>query len=1090
MGKKSKKKKKVLKKKHSEQILNQKVKRPLPSSLIAKKDHKRPKISLCMIVKNEERYLDNCLKSVKDVADEIIIVDTGSEDGTVEIAKKYTDKVYFHPWKNSFSEARNHYLKYATCDWIFQIDADEELVQEDTHNLLDAVKNEELDAIMVQIVSKLREGKSEAIHSVERIFRNNGKIHYEGRVHNRLAGIKHAKVYPIRLIHYGYNQTQIHSKKKFDRTVSLLKMDLEDDPNNPKTYHYLSCSYLTQGMFQEALEAGLTAIRLAEAKNDRNMIYIWSHYNAAMSYYRLKELNKAKETSMSALSKYPKHIDSHYVLSLVYFDQKQWPRVIEHGNEYVRLIKLLKTSPEAFDNLVTCSVNEEWNVKVLMGIAHFELNQIKRSHEAFETAFSCAPEPLIALRATGIYFHNKKYLSKALEYLKRAHRENPEDQTVNTLIAHIESAGVPEVSEPTISCCMIVKNEEAFLKQCLESVKDYVDEIIIVDTGSTDRTVEIAKRYTDKVYFHPWEDSFSKARNQALQYAAYDWIFQIDGDEELVKGSGTKLREVVRKAGSADAIHVNIISPYSNGNKEARHNFERLFKNNGIIHYDGIVHNRVEGATNTKASNIELMHYGYTVDEKKAAEKFLRTSELLKKQIKENPDDPMPHHYLGTSYLSRNMFEKARKELILAIDLAEQKNDDNPLYLWSYHNVALTFFRMGDLKQAKTYSLQAIEKCPKHTDSFYLLTLIAAEEDKWKDVLSFGDNYIKLVNLFEEHPDQAGLIVNSTMKEGDSIHLVMGHAFHALEGYDQMSKHYQKAYEISDKKWQVWFNAGCFHTDRSQDFDRARKYLNLALEESPEEQEIWYMLAKLNKKTKLFQDEKQCLEKLFILGAKDIVILNRLASLCIEAGDFDGAFEALDKAKKSGTLNYPAMCNLGLIYRKQEQMEKAIQAYMQAVELHPQGVEAWTSLGEISLDVDRLDEAGVFFERALSLQSGLVKVLLQLCEIELRQNRMIEFLRWCDLVLKELGLDRDKTINDMEDVVAILLEIDFAARNSPEIATQALRVLRLLPVDFGSFPHTKTGALLKDKDAEETEFFLKELQKLSEASLYQPSKKS
>jgi len=71
----------------------------------------------------------------------------------------------------------------------------------------------------------------------------------------------------------------------------------------------------------------------------------------------------------------------------------------------------------------------------------------------------------------------------------------------------------------------------------------------------------------------------------------------------------------------------------------------------------------------------------------------------------------------------------------------------------------------------------------------------------------------------------------------------------------------------------------------------------------------------------------------------------------------------------------------------------------------------------------------------------------------------------------------------MEDVVAILLEIDFAARNSPEIATQALRILRLLPVDFGSFPHTKIGALLKDKDAEETEFFKKKLQKLSEAPL-------
>ncbi len=64
-----------------------------------------------MIVKNEEQYLDNCLKSIKDIADEIVIVDTGSNDRTVEIAKKYTDKIYFHPWKDSFSEARNHCIR-------------------------------------------------------------------------------------------------------------------------------------------------------------------------------------------------------------------------------------------------------------------------------------------------------------------------------------------------------------------------------------------------------------------------------------------------------------------------------------------------------------------------------------------------------------------------------------------------------------------------------------------------------------------------------------------------------------------------------------------------------------------------------------------------------------------------------------------------------------------------------------------------------------------------------------------------------------------------------------------------------------------
>ncbi|MBU4009168.1 MAG: glycosyltransferase family 2 protein, partial [Proteobacteria bacterium] len=210
-----------------------KKKKKNKSTIAAVKHSKKPLISVCLIAKNEEKYIDQCLSSVKKIADEIIFVDTGSTDKTVEIARKYTDKIYVHPWNDSFSEARNHYLEYATGEWIFQIDADEELVKEDIPIVSKAVQDGTIDAVMVQIVSKLREGKSESLHSVERIFRNNKQIHYEGRVHNRLVGIKNAKVYPIRLMHYGYDLGQTQSKKKFERTVRLLEMDLEDNPENP-----------------------------------------------------------------------------------------------------------------------------------------------------------------------------------------------------------------------------------------------------------------------------------------------------------------------------------------------------------------------------------------------------------------------------------------------------------------------------------------------------------------------------------------------------------------------------------------------------------------------------------------------------------------------------------------------------------------------------------------------------------------------------------------------------------------------------------------------------------------------------------------
>ena len=102
---------------------------------------------------------------------------------------------------------------------------------------------------------------------------------------------------------------------------------------------------------------------------------------------------------------------------------------------------------------------------------------------------------------------------------------------------------------------MIVKDEDQFLFMCLDSVKDYVDEIIIVDTGSTDKTVEIAHSYNAKVYHHPWENSFSKARNYSLKYATCDWILILDADEEIDKEDAHRLKEVIKDPVGSETAH-------------------------------------------------------------------------------------------------------------------------------------------------------------------------------------------------------------------------------------------------------------------------------------------------------------------------------------------------------------------------------------------------------------------------------------------------------------------------------------------------------------------------------------------------------
>ena len=395
----------------------------------------KPSISVCLIVKDEERFLDNCLKSVKDIAGEIIIVDTGSIDRTVEIAKKYTDKIYFHPWKDNYSEARNHYLDYAKGDWIFQIDADEELVKEDIQILLNAVKNPSIDVIMLQIISHLGRGKSESRHSLERLFRNNGSIRYEGRIHERLIGFKSPMIYPVRLLHYGYDlNDEDLSEQKLESRIRLLKMDIEEYPDNPIPYHYLSCCYLYHKLLYETIDVCLKAIELAERQNNKNPVFLWTRYNASIAYYILKDFKNTESMALSAIALDKRHLDSHFILIALYLDQSKWHEAIKCGNEYLFLAKQFKKKPEEFGTIVCNSISKYWKVLIWMGIAYYETDSIKEAERSFRTATSHASDPFNALKTIGIYYYNKALFPQARDYLVMAFNISKEDAVVNDLL--------------------------------------------------------------------------------------------------------------------------------------------------------------------------------------------------------------------------------------------------------------------------------------------------------------------------------------------------------------------------------------------------------------------------------------------------------------------------------------------------------------------------------------------------------------------------------------------------------------------------------------------------------------------------------
>ncbi len=162
----------------------------------------------------------------------------------------------------------------------------------------------------------------------------------------------------------------------------------------------------------------------------------------------------------------------------------------------------------------------------------------------------------------------------------------------------------------TISLCMIVKNEEKTLERCLESIKKAVDEIIIVDTGSFDRTKEIAKKYTEKIYDFTWDDDFSAARNYSFSKATMDFCMWMDADDLMSKEDIDKFIEYKRALNlSVDTIMMNYhISFDMNGNPTFSYYRERLVKNCKNAKWKGEIHEVIVPFGNIVYTDIAITH--------------------------------------------------------------------------------------------------------------------------------------------------------------------------------------------------------------------------------------------------------------------------------------------------------------------------------------------------------------------------------------------------------------------------------------------------------------------------------------------------
>ena len=237
---------------------------PIPDTL---------RLSICMIVKNEERFLRNCLQSAQGLADEIVIVDTGSTDGTLAIAREFGAKIVEYAWNDDFSAARNVSLDHATGDWALWLDADEEIAPGAAPAFRDAIQNAppQIGGYMVRfqnwLSSATRKSESDAengemaVHHACRLFRRVPGVRFEGRIHEQnlrslqSLGYGYAQGNGLTIDHFGYAGEIMTLRNKHERFIRMLRREVEECPDETFRYFHrfnLGNAYFTLGDMENA----------------------------------------------------------------------------------------------------------------------------------------------------------------------------------------------------------------------------------------------------------------------------------------------------------------------------------------------------------------------------------------------------------------------------------------------------------------------------------------------------------------------------------------------------------------------------------------------------------------------------------------------------------------------------------------------------------------------------------------------------------------------------------------------------------------------------------------------------------------------
>jgi len=603
-----------------------------------------------------------------------------------------------------------------------------------------------------------------------------------------------------------------------------------------------------------------------------------------------------------------------------------------------------------------------------------------------------------ALARSGDYERAKRVLTEALELDPDATEAAENLKRLNTYLQHNQTPAADLQAgagrRGALSLCMIAKNEEKHLPECLKALSPCVDEMIVVDTGSEDATVAIAKAMGAKVHHFQWVDDFAAARNESLRHATGDWVLWMDADDRIEPADLTRIHELLGQPRDR-AFFFTLRSGYE-GEATTLVKQIRLAPNLPGLHFSSRIHETLHASIRELRlgmfdTDITVTHVGYAIDEEAMNRKMRRNRRLLQMEAEANPKDFRVWYYLaGTS--------SALGEDDKCIDICNRMLADPDCDGWM-RGAALGMLADYDVKHgqyepAAARLQEARELLPRHPQMALQLAQCYYQLDRHDDarallnevvsssvevtefpilpesLYSISHYYLGLCAEDDDQPHEALAEYEKALAHRERFFeclLRAGSLLLRLDRWQPAEQALRKAVAIQPRAAVGWCDLGNALAAQRQ-LEAAEEAYRKAMDLQPDYTDATLNLASLLGQLCRFNEAEAACRTVLAREPHCAAAHHALGCIHYALGRFDNAVACHLRAVEGGMTAPVVYHALGRALREAGRVDESVQVFRAVLSVDQAPVEAWVDLAEAHLKAGRSDRARQCCSQYLALR--------------------------------------------------------------------------------------------------------------------------